>query len=75
MRSKRDPSQAVAWNRGAYLVEGLAHCVACHTPKTTLGAEDYRQAFQGGTLDKLGGTRPHRQSAHRDRPVERAGPG
>src|SRR5271166_7100519 len=22
-----------AWNRGAYLVEGLGHCGACHTPR------------------------------------------
>jgi mono/diheme cytochrome c family protein len=28
-RPDRDP----AWNRGAYLVEGLGHCGACHTPR------------------------------------------
>jgi mono/diheme cytochrome c family protein len=22
-----------AWNRGAYLVQGLGHCGACHTPR------------------------------------------
>lgn len=27
------PSQSVAWNRGAYLVQGLAHCSTCHTPR------------------------------------------
>ena len=26
-----DPKQSAEWNRGAYLVEGLAHCGACHT--------------------------------------------
>ena len=28
-----DPSKDAAWNRGAYLVEGLGHCGACHTPR------------------------------------------
>jgi mono/diheme cytochrome c family protein len=28
-----DPKQSAEWNRGAYLVEGLAHCEECHTPR------------------------------------------
>lgn len=28
-----DPKQSPQWNRGAYLVEGLAHCEECHTPR------------------------------------------
>jgi mono/diheme cytochrome c family protein len=28
-----DPTQTAAWNRGAYLVQGLAHCGTCHTPR------------------------------------------
>jgi mono/diheme cytochrome c family protein len=35
-----DPRQSVEWNRGAYLVQGLAHCGACHTPHGMLGQED-----------------------------------
>lgn len=31
--------QTEAWNRGAYLAEGLSHCAACHTPRNALGAE------------------------------------
>jgi alcohol dehydrogenase (quinone), cytochrome c subunit len=27
------PNHDAQWNRGAYLVEGLAHCGACHTPR------------------------------------------
>nr|WP_245616618.1 cytochrome c [Paraburkholderia acidipaludis] len=27
------PGQSAAWNRGAYLVQGLGHCGACHTPR------------------------------------------
>ena len=26
-----------AWNRGGYLVEALAHCAECHTPRTATG--------------------------------------
>jgi mono/diheme cytochrome c family protein len=28
---KPDPTKSAEWNRGAYLVEGLGHCGACHT--------------------------------------------
>ena len=28
-----DPDQSDEWNRGAYLVQGLGHCGACHTPR------------------------------------------
>jgi mono/diheme cytochrome c family protein len=28
-----DPSRDAQWNRGAYLVQGLGHCGACHTPR------------------------------------------
>lgn len=28
-----NPKQSEQWNRGAYLVEGLGHCGACHTPR------------------------------------------
>ena len=27
------PEHDAAWNRGAYLVQGLGHCGACHTPR------------------------------------------
>jgi len=36
------------WNRGAYLVEGLGHCGACHTPRNALGAEKKRESLEGG---------------------------
>ncbi len=36
---KDDEKQAPEWNRGAYLVEGLGHCSACHTPRNSLAAE------------------------------------
>lgn len=34
-----DPARSAQWNRGAYLVNGLGHCGACHTPRGALGAE------------------------------------
>src|SRR5258708_6130755 len=34
-----DPAHPADWNRGRALVEGLAHCGACHTPRNKLGAE------------------------------------
>ena len=46
-----DPSQSAEWNRGAYLVEGLAHCGACHTPRNALGAERVSAQFAGGDVD------------------------
>ncbi|NYI00264.1 mono/diheme cytochrome c family protein [Cupriavidus plantarum] len=30
---KDDPQKDAVWNRGAYLVQGLGHCGACHTPR------------------------------------------
>ena len=42
-----DPAQ---WARGAYLVNGLGHCGACHTPRDALGAERSRGAYLGGAL-------------------------
>ena len=39
------------WNRGGYLVTGLAHCGACHTPKNLFGADRRGRAFGGGEVD------------------------
>jgi mono/diheme cytochrome c family protein len=46
-----DPSQGAEWNRGAYLVETLGHCGACHTPLNALGAEEGSRAFAGGEAE------------------------
>jgi mono/diheme cytochrome c family protein len=50
-RFRPDPSRDPVWNRGAYLVEGVGHCGACHTPRNTLGAEKTRQALAGGKVE------------------------
>jgi mono/diheme cytochrome c family protein len=51
---KPDPARSAEWNRGAYLVEGLEHCSACHSPRNSLGAERTSQALTGGVYkDKV----------------------
>ena len=37
-------------SRGQYLVDTLAHCGACHTPRNTLMAEDSNRYLSGATL-------------------------
>ena len=31
------PEQSAVWNRGAYLVNAVAHCGECHTPRNPMG--------------------------------------
>jgi len=47
---KPDPAKSAEWNRGAFLVDGPAHCGACHTPKTFLGGDRTDQYLQGSYL-------------------------
>ena len=47
---KPDPSKSAEWNRGAFLVDGPAHCGACHTPKTFLGGDRTDLYLQGSYL-------------------------
>jgi mono/diheme cytochrome c family protein len=48
---KADSAYAVQWQLGRYLVDGVAHCAACHTPLNRLGAEKRDAPFAGGTLE------------------------
>jgi mono/diheme cytochrome c family protein len=48
---KSDPSKSPAWNRGAYIVNGLGHCGACHTPKNVMFGDKKDAAFTGETVD------------------------
>lgn len=43
-------TQSAEWNRGAYLVQGLGHCAACHTPRNALGALRTDAQFHGGLI-------------------------
>jgi mono/diheme cytochrome c family protein len=47
---KPDPSKDAQWNDGSYLVEGLGHCGACHTPRNFAGAET-APAYGGGEAE------------------------
>ena len=47
-----DVARPPEWNRGAYLVNGLGHCGACHTERNALGAERGGKAFLAGAMVK-----------------------
>jgi mono/diheme cytochrome c family protein len=47
-----DARRDAAWNRGAYLVEGLGHCAACHSSRNGLGAAE--GPLTGGLIPMLG---------------------
>ncbi|MDE2378095.1 molybdopterin cofactor-binding domain-containing protein [Bradyrhizobium sp.] len=48
---KPDSSKSELWNRGAYLVESLGHCSACHSPRNSLGAEQREAHLAGGMVE------------------------
>ncbi len=47
---KVDESKSAEWNRGNYLVNGLAHCDTCHTPRNFMMAEKHDQPLAGAPL-------------------------
>jgi mono/diheme cytochrome c family protein len=47
-----DANQSDQWNRGAYLIQGLGHCGACHTPRGLLLQE---KGLDDGDSDFLSG--------------------
>lgn len=49
-----DDSRTVAWNRGAYLVQTLGHCDACHAQRNALGGVVGGTSLGGGTMPGLG---------------------
>jgi mono/diheme cytochrome c family protein len=64
-RFEPNVARSAEWNRGAYLVEAMAHCGECHTPRNLAFALNNRQKFGGAvqagwrayniTPDKSGG--------------------
>ncbi len=54
---KPDPGKSAPWNRGAYLVTGLGHCGACHTPKNCTGRRPDHSGPAGRDAEQLGGAR------------------
>jgi mono/diheme cytochrome c family protein len=49
---KQNPAKGPQWNRGAYLVEALAHCSDCHTPRNFMGATIASKWLQGARIDQ-----------------------
>ncbi|MEP7297483.1 MAG: cytochrome c [Burkholderiales bacterium] len=45
-----DAARSADWNRGAYLVEGLGHCNACHASRNVLGATASPLDLAGGLI-------------------------
>jgi len=43
-------NESAEWNRGAYLVQGLGHCDACHTSRNFLGATEKDKELAGGLI-------------------------
>ena len=63
-RFQPDSRQSAEWNRGAYLVKGLGHCGACHTPRNRFMAEVQSDAYAGGSLsDRVADNAVRRWSA------------
>lgn len=50
-RFEPDPKASEIVNHGAYLVEGLSHCGACHTPRNLLQAEKPGSFLRGGEAE------------------------
>jgi mono/diheme cytochrome c family protein len=51
---QNDQYQSAEWNRGAYLVQGLGHCAACHTSRNSLGATEHGVGLEGSLIPVLG---------------------
>jgi mono/diheme cytochrome c family protein len=45
-----DPKRSAEWNRGAYLVKGLAHCEECHTPRNITQGLKSSDRFSGAVV-------------------------
>jgi mono/diheme cytochrome c family protein len=45
-----DANQDAEWNRGVYLVQGLAHCNACHASRNVFGAVNHTLDLGGGLI-------------------------
>ena len=45
-----DRTKSPEWNRGAYLLRGLGHCVACHGGRNVFGATSEQLELSGGVI-------------------------
>ncbi len=59
------PDESDQWNRGAYLVLALGHCMECHTPRTRTGGLEMERLGAGARLpdgDVAGNITPDRET-------------
>lgn len=52
------PGKSALWKRGRYIVEGPAHCAACHTPRNLAGARQAEFHLHGADSLPTGGKTP-----------------
>ena len=61
---RSDAARSAEWNRGGYLVRGLAHCGACHGGRNLLGATSESLEMSGGLLPMQNWYAPALNSPH-----------
>jgi len=61
-----DPKKSAAWNRGAYLAEGPAHCAECHTERNALGGPELNKLYAGAPNLEAGGRFASNITPHKD---------
>ena len=59
-----DAGHSAEWNRGAYLVQGLGHCSACHSPRDALGGIGKGLELTGGLIPVQNWYAPSLRSPH-----------
>lgn len=59
-----DSQQTAEWNQGAYLVNGLGHCAACHSPRDALGGTRQSLVMAGGLIPMQNWYAPSLASPH-----------
>ena len=59
-----DSSHTAEWNQGAYLVNGLGHCAACHSPRDALGGTRQSLNMAGGLIPMQNWYAPSLASPH-----------
>jgi mono/diheme cytochrome c family protein len=59
-----DANRNAEWNRGAYLVQGLGHCSACHSPRDALGGIGKGLDLAGGLIPMQNWYAPSLASPH-----------
>lgn len=53
-----DQERSELWRRGRFIVEGPAHCAACHTPRNFMGAQQVELHLHGASGLPGGGKSP-----------------